>query len=345
MNRRHTAHSARRLLAKKKTGVWGNRDHPHSTLYLHIRSMHKIRVVSLFLIWSKTAYCFLVVLPALPPRILQLVPAPRSSAGRQQQYDSSNPQRRQRECYHRTNMLHMAVVSGKNNSSRRRRSSIPQQTAERQLHRRGFQYVIGSDEAGRGCIAGPVVVASCCMLQQPPNQDENEAIMASTIPNVNDSKLLSRDERRIIYQEILSQPEEYAWTISHCTNIDIGHSNIVKATMIAFQTSIETLIDTYQLPLNSTYSIVDGPKTPKLHVPVPCRPWIKGDSHVYTVALASILAKVIRDDYMKHEAHCYYPQYGFDVNAGYPTRQHIQAIHTYGPCPLHRMSFQPLKGR
>ena len=212
--------------------------------------------------------------------------------------------------------------------------SISTRSVESGLHNRGFRYIIGSDEAGRGCIAGPVVVASCCLLSN----------TATSIQDVDDSKNLSVDERNQIHDEILAQPDVFAWTVAETSNLEIEESNILRATMDGFCDSIEALVEKYDLPLNETYSIVDGKKTPKLSIPVPCRPFVKGDSKVYTVALASVLAKVTRDRIMM-DAHKLYPAYGFDNHKGYPTRDHIQAIHTHGPCPLHRMSFKPLKGR
>ena len=210
--------------------------------------------------------------------------------------------------------------------------SIQTQSVEKNLQKRGFRYIIGSDEAGRGCIAGPVVVASCCCL------------LSGNINGVDDSKNLNETARLAIFQEIQSSPSIYAWTMAEASNLDIDKTNILQASLSAFRESIETLVEKYDLPFNTTYSIVDGNKTPKLSVPIPCRPWVKGDANVYTVACASVIAKVTRDQLMM-EAHKLFPEYGFDKNKGYPTRDHIQAIHTHGPCPLHRMSFKPLKGR
>lgn len=212
--------------------------------------------------------------------------------------------------------------------------SLLTRSVESGLNKRGFRFVIGSDEAGRGCIAGPVVVASCTILS---------SAAIPSIQGVDDSKNLSEGERNRIYYEIVSHPE-IAWTVAQASNLDIEETNILKATMEGFRESIETLVEQNDLPFNETYSIVDGKTTPKLGVPVPCRPYVKGDSKVYTVALASIIAKVTRDRIMS-DAHEKFPEYGFSKHKGYPTRDHIQAIHANGPCPLHRMSFKPLKGR
>jgi ribonuclease HII len=215
-------------------------------------------------------------------------------------------------------------------------------TVESNLRNRGFKYTIGSDEAGRGCIAGPVVTASCCILAQVATDDHNE--LFQPILGVNDSKQLNEKSRSQIYQEMLEQPDVYAWRVAERSNVDIEASNIVKATMDSFQESIEGLVSHYHLPLHDTYCIVDGNTRPKLSIPVPCRAWVRGDAEVYSVALASVIAKVVRDRLMI-QAHEVYPQYGFDIHKGYPTREHIVALHKYGPCSLHRMSFKPLKGR
>jgi ribonuclease HII len=207
---------------------------------------------------------------------------------------------------------------------------------EKGLNKRGFHPIIGSDESGTGSIAGPVIAASCCIL----TEDWSDYI---PIDGVDDSKAVSPEERERIYEEVVSQPDVYNWEIAYRSNQEIDDVNILMATMECFKESIEKV--TERLPEDhQAYSIVDGQKTPKLAVKVPCRPWVKGDAEVYTVALASILAKVSIDR-LAAEWHATYPEYGFDVHKGYATRDHIEAIHRYGPCPLHRLSFKSLKGR
>eukprot|EP01083_Nonionella_stella_P263964 895998_1 len=120
----------------------------------------------------------------------------------------------------------------------------------------------------------------------------------------------------------------------------IDSSNILKATMEGFQESIQNLVLEENMPLDRTYSIVDGKSTPKLvngPTPIPCRPMVNADSKVYTVSMASIIAKVTRDKIMRTQAHEMYPEYNFHINKGYSTREHIEKIHKYGPCPLHSM--------
>lgn len=221
---------------------------------------------------------------------------------------------------------------------------------EQSIRSRGFPFVVGCDEVGRGALAGPVMAASCCLLLKPSLtladvntilEEEAEELFCL----VGDSKVLSESSRNTIYQKILQKPELYAYSYAERDAQDIDRLNIQKASMECFAESIETLVMKYQLPENTTYCIVDGNKSPKLNSSISCRPYVKGDAHVLTIAMASILAKVKRDQYMTTEAHRLYPDYGFDVHKGYPTKNHILAIHKYGPSPIHRMSFRPLKGR
>jgi ribonuclease HII len=200
--------------------------------------------------------------------------------------------------------------------------------------------------------------------------------------NIKDSKQLSPEEREAIYQEIVDNPHIYDYTIAQRSNEQIdATNNILTSTMECFQESIQELANDFLLCTNnkndkfdyddeyddefdnddtasscSCYSIVDGQKAPKIKLTgggegeeggggvMPCRPFVKADSQVLTVALASIIAKVTRDR-MVPKWHEQYPQYGFNVHKGYATREHIEAIHRYGPCPLHRMTFKSLKGR
>lgn len=205
---------------------------------------------------------------------------------------------------------------------------------EKQLRKRGFTTILGSDESGNGCIAGPIVVATCGLLR-----DDVEPI-----DGVNDSKLLSHDEVQRIYEIVASNEEIYAWNIVLASQEEIDKDDVPTATKQAMRKSIETLVLDYNLQVDKTYAIVDGHKTPKLTIALKCRPWVKGDAQVYTVALASILARHTHNKLVK-EMHGMYPEYGFNHNRGYPTRDHIVAIHTHGPSPLHRLTAKPLKGR
>lgn len=207
---------------------------------------------------------------------------------------------------------------------------------EKSLAGRGFDAIIGSDETGRGSIAGPVLAASLCIRT-------SDWDNYTPITDVADSKTLEAKQRERIFEEVLSQPDLYEFSVAERSNEQIDNSNILLATMECFQESIEAVVA--KLPEDSNaYSIVDGNKGPKLSLKVPCRAWVKGDAEVYTISLASILAKVTLDR-MSNEWHEKYPEYGFDEHKGYATKEHIEAIHRYGPCPIHRLSFKSLKGR
>lgn len=205
---------------------------------------------------------------------------------------------------------------------------------EKQLRKRGFTTILGSDESGNGCIAGPVVVATCGMLQD----------NVEPIEGVNDSKLVSAEECKRIYDIIASETDVYAWNTVLATQEEIDEDDVPKATKEAMRKSIENLVTKHELPVDTTYSIVDGHKTPKLTIALKCRPWVKGDAQVYTIALASIIARHTHNELVK-EMHALYPDYGFDQNRCYSTREHIIAIHNHGPSPIHRMSVKILQGR
>ncbi len=225
---------------------------------------------------------------------------------------------------------------------------------EESLLQRGYKYIIGTDEVGRGSIAGPVVAVSCCILrddhQMTSQQDHEEEgkFKLILIDNVTDSKHLSQPQRETIYEQVVNaKSSSYKYVVSQRSPEQIDETNILKATMECFQESIQNLVIDQNLPLDETYAIVDGKSTPKLvngPAPIPCRPLVAADKHVYTVSIASILAKVIRDEIMVNASKLY-PEYSFDINKGYSTKEHIEAIHKYGPSPLHRMSFKALQYR
>lgn len=230
---------------------------------------------------------------------------------------------------------------------------------EHELYNRGYKYVIGTDEVGRGAIAGPVLSTSCCIFHNYDHLDNNMQQLQQDgiatqqerpsllIQGVHDSKQISEAQREIIYQQIVSQPSIYKFACAQRSPSEIDQQNILKATMECFQTSIQNLILQENIPLGVAYAICDGKSTPKLvggPTPIPCRPMVGADAKVYVVSLASVIAKVTRDRIMV-EAHKEWPNYNFHLNKGYSTRDHIERIHKYGPCPLHRMTFKALKYR
>ena len=183
-----------------------------------------------------------------------------------------------------------------------------------------FDLECGTDEAGRGCLAGPVT-ASAVIL--PPD---------FTIPKLNDSKQLSEKIRN----EIKPLIEEMAvcYSITHLEPVIIDEINILNASIMAMHHCIGKLNPT---PL---YIIVDGNRFKPFNN-IPYSTIIKGDSKYMSIAAASILAKTYRDDYMD-KIHEEFPMYNWKQNKGYPTKEHREAIRKYGPTKYHRMSFRLL---
>jgi ribonuclease HII len=172
----------------------------------------------------------------------------------------------------------------------------------------------GVDEAGRGPLAGPVVTA-CCMLP-----------LDEMIKGINDSKKVSEKKREKLFDEIISKAN-YAISIVDCETID--DINILAATKKAMTECIE------KMPVKPQLVLVDAVD---LDVDVKLKSIIKGDATSYNIAAASILAKVTRDRIMR-EMDALYPEYGFAKHKGYGTKEHIDALIKYGPCPIHRMTF------
>lgn len=192
---------------------------------------------------------------------------------------------------------------------------------EKKAQALGFQTVAGVDEAGRGPLAGPVVAAACVL---PPGM---------FIQGINDSKQLSPRERHQIFHSLLSLPEmDYGIGIIDGPIID--QINILQA---SFQAMIAAIQRLSQKP---DFLLVDGRMLPVIQIPGEAI--VSGDSLSQSIAAASIIAKETRDQIMRifHER---WPQYGFDSHKGYATGEHLQAIQKYGPCPIHRMSFEPFK--
>ena len=190
---------------------------------------------------------------------------------------------------------------------------------ERYLHRQGYQYVAGIDEVGRGPLAGPVVT---CAIILPENFD---------LIDVNDSKQLSPHRRETLYPKILDQAIDFSVGIG--SNHLIDRINIYNADRVAMKRAV--------LSLNRSpdYLIVDAMTIP---VHFPQLKLYHGDTKSVSVGAASIVAKVYRDHLMNKYG-LEYPQYDFKHNAGYGTKEHLQALRKYGITPIHRLSFAPVR--
>lgn len=188
---------------------------------------------------------------------------------------------------------------------------------EKELYGKGFQRIAGIDEAGRGPLAGPVVVAGVIMPQD------------SMIEGVNDSKKVSEKKREKLYDVIIEEAISYSVAIIGQDVID--EINILNATKQGVTKVVEELEIKPDLILVDALTHIDTKGIPYDAI-------IKGDAKCYNIAAASILAKVTRDRIMR-EWDEIYPQYGFIAHKGYGTAKHIAAIKEYGLCPIHRRSF------
>ena len=190
---------------------------------------------------------------------------------------------------------------------------------EKDLWRRSFTRVAGVDEAGRGPLAGPVVAAAVIF-----------SAGQKFIPGVNDSKKLSAGQRLALKPVIEGQALAIGIGVVHEAEIDA--INILQAALKAMQMAV------HNLALQPDFLLIDGNRPPDTPLPFSCI--VKGDAKSMSIAAASIIAKVTRDDMMV-EYDRLYPQYGFSRHKGYPTPKHISAIRLHGLCPVHRRSFKP----
>ena len=188
---------------------------------------------------------------------------------------------------------------------------------EDEWYKKGADYICGIDEAGRGPLAGPVVVASVIMPAD------------SMIEGVNDSKKVSEKKREKLYDQILEEAISYGVGIIGQDEID--EINILNATKKGLTMSLQELTVKPDLIIVDALTHIDT-------MGIPYESIIKGDAKCYSIAAASIIAKVTRDRIMR-EWDKVYPQYGFEKHKGYGTAAHIAAIREYGLCPIHRRSF------
>ncbi len=190
---------------------------------------------------------------------------------------------------------------------------------EEKLYDDGYELICGVDEAGRGPLAGPLVVAACIL---PP---------FLRIEGINDSKQLSSKKRSELYKIIVKQAISY--NIVFISEKDIDELNIYQATKKGMLEAIQGLS---QVP---DYVLIDA--MPLGELKSPHDSLVHGDARCASIAAASILAKVTRDEYME-KMDIKYPNYGFKRHKGYGTKAHFEALEKYGPCPIHRKTFAPV---
>lgn len=178
----------------------------------------------------------------------------------------------------------------------------------------------GCDEAGRGCLAGPVVAAAVIL----PRDYEH--------PLLNDSKQLTREQRELLRVEV--EREAICWAVAEVSNQEIDEINILNASFLAMHRALDSC------KIKPELLLIDGNRF-NAYRDTPHKCIIGGDGLFYSIAAASILAKTYRDDFMRQISKAF-PAYGWDTNVGYPTKQHRKAIKELGVTPHHRLSFRLL---
>lgn len=202
---------------------------------------------------------------------------------------------------------------------------LPTLKEEKKLWARGYKYVIGLDEAGRGPLAGPIVAAAVCFLQTP-------GVCRQDLRGINDSKKLSEKQREFFYN-ILTKRPDLRWGVGIVSEKLIDKINILQATKLAMKKSL------CDIGLDADFLLIDG--NFKINYSAQQKPIIKGDQKVFSIAAASIIAKVTRDRLMQ-KYHKKYPHYGFDMHKGYGTKAHFVNLEKFGPCKIHRKTFYPV---
>jgi len=196
---------------------------------------------------------------------------------------------------------------------------------EMALSAQGYSFIAGLDEAGRGCLAGPVVAAAVIL----PLDDENPA---TRFAGVRDSKQMTALARERLYEVIMQHALAVGVGIGSVELID--ERNILQATKHAMYSALA------QLTIPPQALLIDALLLP--HLPLPQRSIIKGDARCLSIAAASVIAKVTRDRLML-QLHQQFPLYGFEQHKGYGTLAHLAALQEHGPTPLHRKSFAPVR--
>jgi ribonuclease HII len=194
-----------------------------------------------------------------------------------------------------------------------------QGTLENELRSRGFRFIAGADEVGRGSLFGAVVAGAVILSPDNP------------VRGLNDSKQIEPDRREVLAERI--RERAVAWSVAAVDAATIDRINIYEASRLAMKMAVQ------QLAPAADFVLVDAVP---LDLTLPQQPLIQGDERCHAIAAASILAKVYRDNMMR-EWDRFYPEYGLASNKGYHAPEHIEAIRRIGPTPMHRFSFEPVR--
>jgi ribonuclease HII len=196
---------------------------------------------------------------------------------------------------------------------------MPTSRYERAARLAGYRTIAGLDEAGRGALFGPVVAGAVVLNPDRP------------IRGLDDSKMLDPERREVLASRI--RERALSWAVGAADAFEIDRINILQASKLAMKRAFE------KLALPCDYLLIDAVR---LDIPLPQNPVIRGDSLSFSIAAASILAKVERDRVLAQWAEVF-PQYGFNRNKGYSTPDHLAALAKFGPTSLHRFSFEPVR--
>ena len=209
---------------------------------------------------------------------------------------------------------------------------------EKHLWKKGYRGIVGIDEAGRGPLAGPVMAAAVMISTKRKTQSAKLQFKTKSLSKeVKDSKKLSPKKRETLYKLLVKEPN-IEWGIGKVSEKMIDKINILESTKLAMKKAVKNLEKKLDKKVN--FLILDGNFKIDLHIPQ--KSIKKGDSKVFSIAAASIIAKVSRDRMMKRY-HKKYPEYRFDKHKGYATKFHRQALKKHGPCKIHRMSFGTIR--
>ncbi len=190
--------------------------------------------------------------------------------------------------------------------------------------------VLGIDEAGRGCLVGPVV-AACCWINQ-------KKFPSELLCKINDSKKISEKNREKIFESFCSLPDDcFMFEYDAVSSNVIDKINILQASLLAMKNAYEKLIP--KLKYKPIITLIDGNKAPLIQ---PCHTIVSGDAISYSIAAASIIAKVMKDKLL-NEIGKNFPEYEFDKNKGYGTKSHMMALEKYGITEYHRKTYAPVK--
>lgn len=190
---------------------------------------------------------------------------------------------------------------------------------ERELRARGFHFIAGADEVGRGSLFGAVVAGAVILSPDVP------------IRGLNDSKQIDPERREVLAERI--RERAVAWAVAAVDAATIDRINIYEASRLAMKMAVAKLVPA------ADFVLVDAVP---LDVPLPQQPLVQGDERCHAIAAASIVAKVYRDRMMR-EWDKFYPEYGLRNHKGYQSPEHMAAIEAHGPTPLHRLSFEPVR--